>query len=288
MIERKKIVVTGGSGQLGSEFKELTASFPNFEFLFPSREELPVGDIGSVKNFFQSSSPSFCINCAAYTAVDKAETEKEQALLVNGKGVGQLAAICKEFHTRLIHLSTDYVFDGTASSPYTEAAVNNPVNVYGATKLEGEKQAMANNSESIILRTSWVYSPFGKNFVKTMLRLMKEKPEINVVNDQFGSPTYAADLAKAVMIIIASGHWYPGIFHFSNQGEISWFDFAEAIKQLSTSNCRINPVPASQYPTPARRPAYSVLDNSKIAGTYAIHPQPWKESLARCIQRLLP
>jgi dTDP-4-dehydrorhamnose reductase len=288
MVERHKILVTGGSGQLGSEFKELSGAFRQYEFLFPSSAELRIEDSEAVRNYFHSSSPSFCINCAAYTAVDKAETDKEQAFLVNGEAVGQLAAICKKFNTGFIHISTDYVFDGTALTPYTEDIATNPVNVYGASKLEGERKALENNIDSVIIRTSWVYSPFGKNFVKTMLRLMNEKSAVNVVNDQFGSPTYSADLAEAIMTIISSGNWHPGIFHFSNIGKISWFDFAEAIKRLSKSNCTVYPVSTSQYPTPAKRPAYSVLSNNKIAGTYNIQLQPWETSLAKCIQRLHP
>ena len=194
MVKRHTILVTGSNGQLGTEFKELSAAYPQYEFIFPSKAELSIDDFESVKQFFHSSAPSFCINCAAYTAVDKAETDQEQAFLTNGEAVGVLATLCKEFNTRFVHISTDYVFDGTATTPYTEDVATNPVNIYGASKLDGEVKAMENNTDAIIIRTSWVYSPFGKNFVKTMLRLLSEKTEISVVNDQVGSPTYAADL----------------------------------------------------------------------------------------------
>ncbi|MCW3119605.1 MAG: dTDP-4-dehydrorhamnose reductase [Chitinophagaceae bacterium] len=285
MVNRQKILVTGGSGQVGGELNKLADSYPQFEFLFPPSAELRIDDFEAVRSFFNSLSPAFCINCAAYTGVDKAETDKERAFLVNGEAVGQLALICKEFDTGFIHISTDYVFDGTATTPYTEDFATNPVNVYGASKLDGEQKALNNNENSLIIRTSWVYSPVGKNFVKTMRRLMNEKSEINVVNDQFGSPTYAADLAQAIMIIVSSGTWHPGIFHFSNSGAISWFDFSKAIKRFTQSNCKINPVFTREYPTPARRPRYTVLNNKKIQEVYAIKPRFWETGLAECLQR---
>ncbi len=198
----------------------------------------------------------------------------------------------KNLVARLIHISTDYVFDGTATVPYKEDSPVNPQSVYGASKLEGEKQAIQFNPNSIIIRTSWVYSEFGKNFVKTMLKLMNESDEINVVNDQIGSPTYAADLAEAILNIITSfqTHHSPlithGVYHFSNEAVISWYDFAIAIKELTGSNCKINPIPTSQYPTPAKRPAYSVLDKTKIQKTFGIALKDWKESLANCIQKI--
>ena len=233
------------------------------------------------------------INCAAYTAVDRAEQEKDMAFQINGEAVGVLAAVCKEHDTKFIHISTDYVFDGTATVPYKEDSPTNPQSVYGASKLEGEKQALQFNPDTIIIRTSWVYSEFGKNFVRTMLKLMKEKEEINVVNDQFGSPTYAADLAEAILQIIVnlSIHTSPrtthgGIYHFSNEGVISWYDFAVAIKEITGSNCKINPIPTSQYPTAAKRPAYSVLDTSKIQQIFNIKLNGWEESLAVCLERL--
>ena len=286
MVQRQTILITGANGQSGSEFKRLAASYPAYKFIFSAKEEFNITDRDSVKNFFHLSPPSFCINCAAYTAVDKAETEIDEAYLVNSTAVEILATVCKEYNTGFIHISTDYVFDGTASVPYTEETKTNPVSVYGKSKLEGEKKVIAANPDSIIIRTAWVYSQFGRNFVKTMLRLMSEKPEINVVNDQVGSTTYAADLAEVIMEIIFSGNWVPGIFHFTNQGIISWFDFASAINELTFSACKINPIDTSQYPTPARRPAYSVLDSGKISATYNIRLRGWKESLERCLTRI--
>jgi dTDP-4-dehydrorhamnose reductase len=286
-----KILVTGSNGQLGKELRKIASLFPRYDFIFLSREDLPIHHFEMVRYHFKIYQPAYLINCAAYTAVDRAESEKDLAFQVNGEAVGVLAAICKENHTRFIHISTDYVFDGAAMTPYREDSPAHPQTVYGASKLEGEKQAIQFNPESIIIRTSWLYSGFGKNFVKTILKLLKEKQEINVVNDQFGSPTYAADLAGAILQIIGTIHHSPltihgGIYNFSNKGVISWYDFAVAIKELTGSTCTINPVPASQYPTPAKRPAYSALDTAKIQKTFAIQPKKWRDSLSACLKTL--
>jgi len=279
----KRILVTGANGQLGREIQRLASRFPQYEFLFPGREDLPIHHFEMVRHYFDVYAPAFVINAAAYTAVDRAEQEKDRVFQVNGEAPGVLAAICHQHHTRLVHISTDYVFDGTADEPYREDSPVNPQNVYGASKLEGEKQVMQFDPDALIIRTSWVYSEYGKNFVKTMLKLMGEKEEIGVVNDQFGSPTYAADLAEAILSIIVSGKWEPGIFHFCNRGGISWYDFAVAIRDLSGSACRINPIPTSAYPTPAKRPAYSVLDTKRIEKTFNISIVDWKESLGTCL-----
>lgn len=282
----QKILVTGANGQLGKEFRLIADQYPGFTFLFLSREDLAIHHFELVRNFFRSFKPDICINCAAYTAVDKAETEPDLAKLVNAESTGVLAAVCKEYNTRFIHISTDYVFNGNAQKPYTESDPTDPQSVYGATKREGEILALQYNPQTMIFRTSWVYSVYGKNFVKTMMRLMKEKPSISVVNDQWGSPTHAADLAKCIMDILASGKFIPGIYHFSNEGMINWFQFAEAIKELTGSSCEVNPIPTSAYPTPAKRPAYSVMSKEKIKEVFNIEPAPWKKSLAECITLL--
>jgi dTDP-4-dehydrorhamnose reductase len=281
-----KILVTGSKGQLGSELKELVASCPQFQFLFFDREQLPINDKAEVEKFFDEYQPDYLVNCAAYTAVDKAESEKDVANEINGIAVGNLAMICKQYGTKFIHISTDYVFNGRASTPLEETDEVDPVNAYGASKLLGEQLALQNNPESIIIRTSWVYSFYGKNFVKTMIRLMNEKESIGVVNDQIGSPTYAADLAQVIMQIVSSGNWRSGIYHFSNEGIISWFDFANEIKRLIDSYCVINSLTTVQFPTPARRPKYSVLDKTKIQQTFSVQLKDWKESLRTCIEKL--
>jgi len=287
------IMVTGANGQLGKEIRDLAAHYKQFHFIFLSRQDLPVHQFEQVQHYFETVLPAYCINCAAYTAVDKAETDRETAMLVNGDSVGILAAACKSFNTRFIHISTDYVFDGTATVPYSEEDMTNPVNYYGSTKLKGEALAVKNNSESIIIRTSWVYSAYGNNFVKTMLKLMKERTSLNVVNDQLGSPTYAADLAKLILGIIeesekAPGKWVPGIYHYSNDGIISWYDFAVAIRTFTGSSCTIHPIPTTAYPTPAKRPAWSVFNKDKIKSTWpTIVIKDWKTSLSAAIDRLM-
>ncbi|MEO6219045.1 MAG: dTDP-4-dehydrorhamnose reductase [Ginsengibacter sp.] len=283
---KKKILVTGSNGQLGMELKILSSSFQQFDFIFVSKEDLPIHQSETVRNYFKEHHPHYLINCAAYTAVDKAEIEKDIAFHVNAEAVELLSLVCKEHHTSFIHISSDYVFDGTATTPYKEDSPTNPQSVYGASKLAGEKLAIQHNSDSIIIRTSWVYSEFGKNFVKTMLKLMSERDEINVVSDQMGSPTYAADLAEGIMKIIDGGNWQPGIYNFSNVGVISWFDFAVAISNATSLTCKVNPIPTSQYPTPAKRPAWSVLDKTKIQQTFDIKPTDWKQSLLVCLSRL--
>jgi dTDP-4-dehydrorhamnose reductase len=286
MVQEPTILVTGANGQLGKEIKQLESAYPEFRFIFLSREDLPIHHFELVRNFFKGYSPQFLINCAAYTAVDRAESEKDLAFQVNGEAVGVLAAVCKEYGTKFIHISTDYVFDGNGTEPYTTESATNPQSVYGASKLQGEKEAMQYNPDTMIIRTSWVYSEFGKNFVKTMLKLMSEREELNVVSDQVGSPTYAADLAAVIMQVIASGKWIPGMYHFSNAGVISWYDFALAIKELSGKTCRVNPIPSSQYPTPAKRPAYSVMDTSRLFNRFGLTPKNWKNSLQVCLQKL--
>jgi len=288
---KSKILVTGGNGQLGKELREFSSLHTGLDFVFLSREELPIHQFELVRNYFNTLKPAYCINCAAYTAVDKAEAEKDLAFQINGEAVGVLAAICKEHNTKFIHISTDYVFNGEAAYPYTESFPTDPINVYGASKLEGEKQAIQLDPECIIIRTSWVYSSFGRNFVKTMMKLMSEKDEIKVIKDQLGSPTNAADLAETIFNIIALCHlqiynWNPGIYNFTNEGIISWYDFAKAIKEITNSPCDVKPISTEEYPTPAKRPAYSVLDKTKIQNTFGIQLKNWNQSLENCIKKL--
>jgi dTDP-4-dehydrorhamnose reductase len=283
---KPRIAVTGADGQLGSELRALAADYPSFDFIFLSKTDLPVGQEERVQQFFKVQQPVYCINCAAYTAVDKAESEKEMAFLLNAGSVGVLASACAAAHTRLVHLSTDYVFNGSSDVPCKEDDPTDPVNVYGASKRRGEELAMQHDPEAIIIRTSWLYSLYGHNFVKTMLKGMRERDSLNVVDDQVGSPTWAADLASAILRIISGGNWQPGIFHYSNQGRASWYDFAMAIRELIHSPCKIHPIPSAQYPTPARRPHYSLLDKSKIGKTYGIEIPDWRQSLAACMDKM--
>jgi dTDP-4-dehydrorhamnose reductase len=286
MTSIPKILVTGANGQLGKSIKKISPVYPQFEFVFLSREDMPIHHAAMIRNCFAAWRPQFCINCAAYTAVDRAEEEKEKAFQVNGDGVGYLAHACKEFEARLVHISTDYVFDGRSLKPYTEDDITNPLNVYGASKLKGEELCLEQDPQSIIIRSSWVYSEFGKNFIRTMLKLLREKEEINVVKDQLGSPTYAHDLAETILKIIAGPPWLPGIYHFCNEGIISWYDFAREIKKMIRANCRINAVSTNEYPTLARRPAFSALNSGKIMHTFHLQLHDWKESLAACLGEL--
>lgn len=284
-MTKPAILVTGANGQLGNEFRTLAEAQPGFRFIFTTREDFPIHRIEQVRDFFLKQQPTYCINCAAYTAVDKAETDREMAFLVNAVAAGVLATVCQEQQTKFIHISTDYVFDGQSPVPYTELDKTDPVNTYGASKLKGEELCMEKNPDAIIIRTAWVYSVFGNNFVKTMMKLMRERQSINVVNDQVGAPTYAADLAGAIMDIIHN-NWHAGIYHYSNSGMISWYDFALAIQKLSGTTCEVKAIPSSQYPTPAKRPSFSLLNTDKIRQTFSIVIPDWRASLEKCIQQL--
>lgn len=283
---RPLVLVTGANGQLGKELQQLEANWPAFKFLFLSREDLPIHHFELVRNFFKGCKPAVLINCAAYTAVDKAEQERDLAYQINAEAVGVLAAVCAANECRFIHVSTDYVFDGTATCPYKEEDLTAPQSVYGQTKLEGERQALLVNPNAVIIRTSWVYSSFGKNFVKTIIRLLQDKPQISVVQDQLGSPTYAADLANAILQVASSNNWIPGIYNYSNTGIISWFQFAVEIGKLSGLTTPIKGISTAEYPTPAKRPAWSVLDTTKIVATYGVIIKDWKESLGQCMREL--
>ncbi|MET0299177.1 MAG: dTDP-4-dehydrorhamnose reductase [Flavitalea sp.] len=278
-MAKKKILVTGANGQLGSAIQSIHNNYSSFDFLFAGRDQLAVDSYSSVEKVFKSFKPDFVINAAAYTAVDKAETERDAAETINVTAVGLLAAAAVKYNAQLIHISTDYVFDGNSEKPYTEEDPTEPIGFYGATKLAGEEAALFTDEQAIVIRTAWVYSAFGNNFYKTMKRLMSERSEINVVNDQVGAPTNAADLATAILDIIASGKWEPGVYHYSNSGKVSWYDFAVAIRDQIGSTCVVNAIPSSAYPTPAKRPSFSLLDTTKIIKTYKVKVPEWKESL---------
>lgn len=277
----KKILVTGANGQLGSELAVLSSKYPKYEWIFADRIKITLDDLSLLNVQLKEIQPDVIFNCGAYTAVDKAESEKELAFTVNHLAVELIAKYSSENNAKLIHVSTDYVFDGTSSIALDEEAATNPINVYGESKRAGEITCLKENPDSIIIRTSWVYSRFGNNFVKTMQRLMQERDEINVVNDQIGSPTYAADLALAMVAILEFPNWMPGIYNYSNEGEISWHEFALAIKELGGYNCIVGGIPSSAYPTPAKRPAFSLLDKKKIKEVYNIIVPDYKESLKK-------
>jgi len=277
----ERILVTGANGQLGSELAVLASKYPQYEWIFADRSKITLDDLDTLKIQLEEIHPNIILNCGAYTAVDKAETEKELAFKINHLSVELIAKYAFENNAKLIHISTDYVFDGASSIALNENEETNPVNVYGASKRAGEIACLKENPNSIIIRTSWVYSKFGNNFVKTMQRLMQERDAINVVNDQIGSPTYAADLAQAMVAILESPDWIPGIYNYSNEGEISWYEFALSIKEIGGYNCNVGGIPSASYPTPAKRPEFSLLDKKKIKDTYNLDIPNYKESLKK-------
>ena len=281
------ILVTGSNGQLGSEIKELSSNY-NYNFFFTTRDDIDITSKDSIKEFCQTNSINVIINCAAYTAVDKAETDIENADLVNRKAVKKLSIVAKELNIKLIHISTDYVFDGKNFKPYVEEFQTNPQSVYGKTKLDGENEIRdINPLNSIIIRTSWVYSYYGNNFVKTMLRLGKEKEELGVIFDQVGTPTYAKDLAKTILDIVPQiENSKVEIYNYSNEGVLSWYDFAKEIMKMAKLNCKINPIETYQYPTPAKRPHFSLLNKSKIKSKFNLEIPYWKDGLDDCLKRL--
>ncbi len=281
------ILVTGANGQLGSEIRELSKDFDN-NYIFTDKDELDITSEVSIKECIKNNNIDIIINCAAYTAVDKAEEDKEVADLINRKATKKLAKISKENNIKLIHVSTDYVFDGKAYKPYVEEYQTSPSSVYGQTKLDGEIQMQEiNPHNSIIIRTSWVYSSFGANFVKTMLKLGKERDELGVIFDQIGTPTYARDLAHTILEILPKiQNDKVEVYHYSNEGAISWYDFAKEIMKMGKINCKINPIETYQYPTPASRPHYSLLNKAKIKKKFEIEIPYWKDSLDSCLREL--
>ena len=283
----KKILIIGGNGQLGNCFRKLAPEYEDrFEFDFTDSQTLNIIDRDQVSDYFYDFKPDYCINASAYTAVDLAETESEKAFAVNAEGVGNLAEACAENKTIFIHISTDYVFDGETNISYSEDDFTNPQGVYGASKEKGEDLAMDLQPKTIILRTSWLYSEFNKNFVKTMLHLFEVKEELGIVNDQFGQPTNANDLAQAVMNIVEKETKTYGIFHFSNYPETTWFNFAQKIADISGSKIKLNPIKTSEFPTAAKRPKRSTMSLDKIEEVYKIEPKYWQNSLEECIQIL--
>ncbi len=287
----KSILVTGANGQLGNELRELSALHSDQTFTFIGRSELDLSNTENIQAYFADKTFDVIINCAAYTAVDKAESEHALARAINTTAVETLARIAKEKNSSLIHISTDYVFDGENFKPYIETDPTSPQGIYGQTKLDGEQAMFAvNPANSIIIRTSWVYSNFGNNFVKTMLRLGKEREELGVIYDQVGTPTYARDLAQAIISIIQhpilNAQKSTEIYHFSNEGVCSWYDFAKAIFEFSAIHCHVKPIETKDYPTPATRPHYSLLNKAKIKNTFGITIPYWQDSLHECLDVL--
>lgn len=283
----KRILVTGANGQLGNELRSLSTAYPQFDFVFTDIDELDITNEGDICKVIDGNNISMAINCAAFTAVDKAESNPEKARLLNAVAPGMLACAINKSGGEMIHISTDYVFSGERWQPYTEDCSTNPQSVYGITKLEGEHRVAEYCKKSVIIRTAWLYSSYGNNFVKTMLRLGKEKESLNVVFDQVGTPTYARDLAKAILAIASSTEKKYGTFHFSNEGVTSWYDFTKAIHRIAgISTCQVNPIRSKDYPTPATRPSFSVLDKTAIKQAYGIEIPYWEDSLRECITLL--
>ncbi|MBS7231911.1 dTDP-4-dehydrorhamnose reductase [Flavobacterium psychroterrae] len=277
----ERILVTGANGQLGSELATLSSNYPQYEWIFADRTKITLDDLDTLQSQLEDIKPNIIFNCGAYTAVDKAENERELAFTVNHVAVELIAKYTFKNNAKLIHISTDYVFDGSSSIALNEDEETNPINIYGASKRAGEIACLKENPNSIVIRTSWVYSKFGNNFVKTMQRLMQEKDSINVVNDQIGSPTYAADLAHGMISVLESSSWIPGIYNYSNEGEISWYEFALSIKEIGGYNCNVGGIPSASYPTPAKRPEFSLLDKKKIKTIYNLDIPNYKESLKK-------
>ena len=281
-----KILVTGKNGQLGSELFDLQAQYPMFEFVFTDRTQLNLEDLEQISTQLNEIKPDVIINAAAYTAVDQAENNQFLCETINHLAVNEIAKWANSHQAKVIHISTDYVFDGTIEEPLLETDITQPINFYGESKRRGEESLLVENEESIVIRTSWVYSQYGNNFVKTMMRLMNEREELSVVSDQIGAPTYARDLAIAILEILNAPQFVPGIYHYSNEGKISWYEFATAIKEINNYNTQIHPIASEDFVTIARRPQFSLLDHNKIKNTYKIEIPYWRDSLVEMISQL--
>lgn len=280
------ILITGANGQLGSEFKHLSTNYPKYHFFFTDSENLDICNEEQIEEFISSHKISFIINCAAYTAVDKAEDNAVDCDKVNHAGVSILAKVAEKYEAGIIHFSTDYVFDGSKNTPYTEEDPTSARAIYGITKLASERIVMAKCSKAIVIRTSWLYSTYGHNFVKTVLKQLDVRGSMGVVFDQVGTPTYARDLARTVLKIL-EGDLIPGLYHYSNEGLCSWFDFAKMVQRLAKKEGEIYPIHSEEYPSKAPRPAYSVLDKTKIKKTYNIKIPYWVDSLEECIRKII-
>jgi dTDP-4-dehydrorhamnose reductase len=286
----KNILVTGANGQLGQALKLIAAEYPQFQLVMTDVSDLDISSEEAVNEKFAAQAFDACVNCAAYTAVDKAESDEELAFKLNFEGPLYLSNACLAHNARYVHISTDYVFDGKHHLPYTEDDDTSPESIYGASKLRGEAATLGTNADTIVLRTSWLYSQFGVNFVKRMRELMQEKESLNVVFDQVGTPTYAVDLARTILSVLTKALDAPGefggVYHYSNEGVASWYDFALAIRDLSGFSCKVLPITSDKYPTPAKRPAFSVLNKQKIKDTFGVSVPYWRDSLQACLKQL--
>ena len=281
-----KLLITGANGQLGNEMRVALQQCMDIEVVYTDVDTLDITDLAQLDEFVLTEGVSHIVNCAAYTAVDKAEDDEVNAIKVNVDAVRNLGIVAKKYDIKIVHVSTDYVFDGKSFRPYTEDMVVCPTNVYGRTKLAGEEALFAECENAIVIRTSWLYSSYGNNFVKTMLRLGRERDELNVIFDQVGTPTYAADLAQTILTIIKDKEWISGIYHFSNEGVCSWYDFTIMIHKLVGIECKVNPIESSAYPVRTPRPHYSVLNKTKIKTTFDVEVPYWVDSLQKCLNIL--
>ncbi|MBP1677446.1 MAG: dTDP-4-dehydrorhamnose reductase [Bacteroidetes bacterium] len=287
-MQTPTILITGSRGQLGNEMQAAAARYPNFNYIYTDIAELDICDKAALETFIEANKVNFIVNCAAYTAVDKAEDDVELCYRINRDAVQNIAQVAVANGIKVIHVSTDYVFDGTNHLPYSENQAVCPATVYGKSKLAGEEVLLATNPLSIVIRTAWLYSSYGNNFVKTMIKLGTERESLNVIFDQVGSPTYAADLADAILKIISNNNFVPGIYHYSNEGVCSWYDFAKTIHRLTKISCNVQPIETKDYPARTPRPHYSVLNKARIKQTYGIQIPHWEESLEKCIALLQP